>query len=453
MKQLESVPDFTSPAFARDIVLSPTLRINERVKALWAAGETVYHFGFGESRFPVHPKLQAALAANAHRKGYLSVQGLTELREAIAVYDGRIHHTPISPDQVIVGPGSKALIYALQMALAGDLLLPTPSWVSYAPQAKLLGKPVHFVRGTAVNGYQLTLEALDEAARQAQSETKILLINSPNNPAGYMFTPEFLQELADYCRQNRIVVISDEIYARVGHGFQPHVSLAEFYPEGTIVVGGLSKHLSLGGWRLGQAVIPQEQPALLPALRTIASEIWSTATGPVQYTAVTAYSNDPEIEAYITECSQIHAARTQHIWGMFDELGMTCPQPQGGFYLIPNFDRWREPLARRGVHTSEELAHYLLEKYHIASLPGTAFGVPSEELSLRIATSYVDMETDEAAANVLTAWRQSPDKDEFISQRQPQMTRALAQFQQFISDMSTTDDIDFGTTDKRGFDG
>lgn len=437
MEQLESVPEFTSPAFARDIVLSPTLRINERVKALWAEGETVYHFGFGESRFPVHSKLQAVLAENAHRKGYLPVQGLAELREAIAAYDGRLLHTTISPDQVIVGPGSKALIYALQMALAGDLLLPTPSWVSYAPQAKLLGKPVHFVRGTAVDGYELTLETLDKAVQQADSDTKILLINSPNNPAGYMFTPEFLQSLADYCRQNRIVVISDEIYAKVAHGFQPHVSLAEFYPEGTIVVGGLSKHLSLGGWRLGKAVIPKEQAALMPALRTIASEIWSTTTGPVQYTAVTAYSNDPEIEAYIAECTQIHAARTQHIWGMFDELGMTCPQPQGGFYLIPNFDRWREPLARRGVHTSDDLAHYMLDEYHIASLPGSAFGVPSAELSLRIATSYVDMETDEAASNLLAAWRQTPDKEEFISQHQPQMTRALTRFQQFISEVSS----------------
>ncbi len=436
MTQSPDIPQFTSPAFARDIVLSPTLRINERVKALWAAGETVYHFGFGESRFPVHPKLQAALAANAHRKGYLPVQGLAELREAIAAYDGRLLHTTISPDQVIVGPGSKALIYALQMALAGDLLLPTPSWVSYAPQARLLGKRVIFVRGTAANGYQLTIAALDEAARQAQSETKILLVNSPNNPAGYMFAPEFLRELAEYCRQNRIVVISDEIYARVTHGSRQHVSLAEFYPEGTIVVGGLSKHLSLGGWRLGKAVIPQEQPALMPALRTIASEIWSTATGPVQYTAVTAYSADPDIEAYIAECSQIHAARTQHIWEMFDELGMSCPRPQGGFYLIPNFDRWREPLARRGVHTSEELSHYLLEKYHIAALPGTAFGVPATELSLRIATSFVDMETDEAAANVLAAWRQTPDKELFISRHQPQMARALEQFRQFVSDLS-----------------
>ena len=436
MTQSPDIPQFTSPAFARDIVLSPTLRINERVKALWAAGETVYHFGFGESRFPVHPKLQAALAANAHRKGYLPVQGLAELREAIAAYDGRLLHTTISPDQVIVGPGSKALIYALQMALAGDLLLPTPSWVSYAPQARLLGKRVIFVRGTAANGYQLTIAALDEAARQAQSETKILLVNSPNNPAGYMFAPEFLRELAEYCRQNRIVVISDEIYARVTHGSRQHVSLAEFYPEGTIVVGGLSKHLSLGGWRLGKAVIPQEQPALMPALRTIASEIWSTATGPVQYTAVTAYSADPDIEAYIAECSQIHAVRTQHIWEMFDELGMSCPRPQGGFYLIPNFDRWREPLARRGVHTSEELSHYLLEKYHIAALPGTAFGVPAAELSLRIATSFVDMETDEAAANVLAAWRQTPDKELFISRHQPQMARALEQFRQFVSDLS-----------------
>jgi aspartate aminotransferase len=138
--------------FQQHQALSPTLQINERVQQLWAEGRTVYHFGFGESRFPVQPKVLAALHSNAQRKGYLPVQGLPELREAIAEYHGRFHPTPNTPHQVIVAPGSKAILFALLMALYGDLLLPTPSWVCYAPQATQLGNPVQFIHAPGANG-------------------------------------------------------------------------------------------------------------------------------------------------------------------------------------------------------------------------------------------------------------------------------------------------------------
>lgn len=273
--------NFFTPHLQQHLVPSPTLFINERVQQLWAAGQTVYHFGFGESRFPVHPKLQAALRENAHQKGYLPVQGLAALREAIAAYDSRHLNLDFSAEQVIIAPGSKALLFGLLMVLDGDLLLPTPSWVTYAPQAHMLNKPVHFIPASVESGYELTIESLDKTVQQASSKQKILIINSPNNPTGRMFSAGFLQELADYCRQNQVLVLSDEIYGRVAHGHRIHTSLAKFYPEGTVVLGGLSKHLSLGGWRLGKAILPQALPELMAGLRSVASGIWSSASAPI----------------------------------------------------------------------------------------------------------------------------------------------------------------------------
>jgi aspartate aminotransferase len=420
--------------FQQHQALSPTLQINERVQQLWAEGRTVYHFGFGESRFPVQPKVLAALYSNAQRKGYLPVQGLPELREAIAEYHGRFHPTPISPDHVIVAPGSKAILFALLMALDGDLLLPTPSWVSYAPQARLLGKPVHFIPAPVANGYALSIEKLDETVQQCQSASKILIINSPNNPTGRMLTAEFLQELSTYCRENQILVISDEIYGRVVDGRSPHISLAQYSPEGTIILGGLSKHLSLGGWRLGQAILSPEMVDLMPTLRSIASEIWTSVSAPVQYAATVAYSGDPDIEAYIADCARLHRIRSQHIWSWLVELGIQCAQPQGGFYMMPNFDRWREPLAQNGITTSAELAHFLLDKYQLALLPGSAFGVPTTELSLRLATSFVDMETDEKAEALLAAWQSQPDES-IMTTHHPVTAQAIVQFQKLIDDL------------------
>lgn len=427
--------DFTlSAAVTRQATLSPTLALNERVTRLWAAGQTVYHLGFGESRFPVHPKLAAALAANFHRTSYPPAQGIAELRSAVAGFYRRHFGLDASPEQVIVGPGSKALLFAALTALDGDVLLPTPSWVSYGPQAQLLGRTVLRIPATAADGYALTLDALDRTVAQSQHPQKVLVLNSPCNPTGQMLAPAQIAELVDYCRARRIVILSDEIYALTAHGHRPHVSLGKAYPEGALVCGGLSKHLSLGGWRLGVAVVPPGEAgaALMRAMRVVAGEIWSAPTAPVQYAAALAYSGDFEIEAYIAECARLHALRTQHVWSWLVEFGIPCAQPDGAFYLFPNFDRWREPLARRGVRTADELAAYLLEHHRIAALPGTAFGVPPGELSLRLATSYLDMETDAQAAALLAAWRAAPDAETFLRDHHPATQEAIRRLGEFV---------------------
>ncbi|MCB0085200.1 MAG: aminotransferase class I/II-fold pyridoxal phosphate-dependent enzyme, partial [Caldilineaceae bacterium] len=264
---------------------SPTLYINERVNELWAAGGTVYHMGFGESRFPVHPKIWSALRDNADKKSYLASLGLLALREAAANFYARKLGMTIQRDQVIIGPGSKPLYFIIQMALEADLFCPTPSWVSYGPQARLIDRPVYQIPSRAAEGYPLTIDAIYATMRQSANPSKILLLNSPNNPTGQMFEPTFLGQLADYCRTHGVMVLSDEIYSLVPHGHRDHRSMARFYPEGTVVLGGLSKHLSLGGWRLGTAILPDtdQGKALMRALRVIAGELWSSPTGPVQY--------------------------------------------------------------------------------------------------------------------------------------------------------------------------
>ena len=397
-------------------------------------GREVYHLGFGESRFPVHPKIREALRANVHQKSYLAGQGLAELRGQIAdFYSQRLDW--MSAAQVMVGPGSKAILYAAQMALEAELILPTPCWVSYAPQAELLHKAVRHVPASPADGYALSLDALDATLRASTSANKILLITSPNNPTGQMYTPSFLAELAElFCRQRGVLVISDEIYALVPHGHRPHVSISHFYPEGAIVLSGLSKHLSLGGWRLGSAILPDhaEGPRLMTALRVIAGEIWSTTTGPVQYAGITAYGDDPEIAAYIDECAAIHAIRTQYLWRELSALGIPSARPDGGFYMFPNFDRWRASLAERGVQTSTDLANHLLDDYQLATLPGTAFATPAHDLSLRLASSYLDMEDDARAEAILAAYRDDPEPERFMADHHPATNEAVARFGEFV---------------------
>lgn len=428
-----------APHIERRMELSPTLRINERVRAMWADGQEVYHLGFGESRFPVHPKLAQALRENVHHKSYVAAQGIPELREAVADFYTKHFHLPTTPDRVMVGPGSKALLYTLLTVLQGDLLLPTPSWVSYEPQARILGKPVRRIPAIPQEDHALKIDALRHTVATSEQEQHILLLNSPNNPTGQMMGADLVNQLARFCRQEQVTVISDEIYGLAGHGDVLHHSMARAFPEGTVVLGSLSKHLSLGGWRLGVAVAP-EGPAgqqLIQALRMVAGELWSCVAAPIQYAAVTAYRDDPEILAYIQECTRIHALRTRYLWQQLTALGIRCSQPRGGFYLFINLDRWAPQLAVRGIRTSTQLAEHLLEHYRLATLPGEAFGTPAPEMSLRLSTSYLDMESDDQALALLELFRSGMDPQHILQEHHPSMNQAIEQFRRFVLDLDS----------------
>ena len=203
------------------------------------------------------------------------------------------------------------------------------------------------------------------------------------------------------------------------------------------MLGGKSKHLSLGGWRLGTAIVPPGEGGqrLLQAVAKIGSEVWSTASAPIQYAAITAYADDAELAAYIEKCTGLHAARTRYLWRGLCELDVPCAEPMGGFYLFPNFDHWRKSLAGRGVNTSIELARHLLDEWQIATLPGSDSGTPVTELSLRLSTSYVDLETDEKAAKMIKLADGSISDERLMRDFHPGVNEVLARFQSFLSSL------------------
>ena len=262
--------------------MSATLAINTKINDLMADGHQVYHLGFGESRFPVHPKIVAAFRKHATARSYLPVAGLPELRSTAADFYRRVFRIDADASRVMIGSGSKSLLFAAIESLAGDVILPAPSWVSYDAQAHLSGKQGYWVPTRLEENYCLTPKRLLaglEAARQAGQSPSVLVLNTPNNPCGVMYPAELLSELADVARAQELIVISDEIYALTAHGEQAHTSMALYYPEGTIVTGGLSKHLSLGGWRLGVAILPPGElgQKLVQSMGAVASCIWTTA--------------------------------------------------------------------------------------------------------------------------------------------------------------------------------
>jgi aspartate/methionine/tyrosine aminotransferase len=364
---------------------SATLAINLKALQMRREGREVFHFGFGQSPFPVPDSIQEALRRNADKKDYLPTRGLPELCEAVARFYRQEFGYNFSGKDVCIGPGSKELIFQTIYLMEGPLLVPAPSWVSYGPQAALRGKEIVPIPTQRDNGYRLQAEELDRACHRLGQCQKLLILNNPNNPTGAFYRRNEIEELAEICRAYQVLVISDEIYAMINHTAREHSSMAHFYPEGTIVTGGLSKSFAAGGYRLGVMLVPEDLSLVLEALQSVISETFSAVSAPIQYAALEAYGNFEAVRPFILKTCEIHRYACEYLYRRFVKMGLNCPPPEGAFYLFPDFQNQRAALRKQGVLTGRRSCDMLLEKAHVAVLPGSDFYLAATELGVRVA--------------------------------------------------------------------
>ncbi len=406
----------------RGLPVSATLGINEESNRLIAEGKTVYKLGLGQSPFPVPQSVVRELQNNAHQKDYLPVRGLPALCEAIAGYYRRTQNLAMTRGDVLIGPGSKELMFILQLVYYGDLVIPTPSWVSYAPQAHIIGRHVHWLRTEEENNWLLSAEELDNFCSRDPDKPRIVILNYPNNPTGCSYTEQQLEALATVARKYRIILLSDEIYGELNFTGK-HRSIARFYPEGTIIASGLSKWAGAGGWRLGSFAFPSELRWLSDAMAVVASETFTATSAPIQYAAVKAFQGGEEIERYLFNCRRILRELTAWICTTLKGAGVFVAKPDGAFYLLPDFEPLRENLHRRGISNSAVLCEQLLQETGVAILPGSSFGRPAGELTARIACVDFDGAKALAAAEQISADRELGET--FLSNYCEKVTTAI----------------------------
>ncbi len=409
---------------------SATLVINEISNKMLSEGKTVFKLGLGQSPFPVPATVVEALRENAHQKDYLPVKGLPELRQAITEFNLRTHKLKNDPEDILIGPGSKELIFLLQLVYYGDLIIPTPSWVSYSPQARIVGRNVNWVPTKADNNWRLSPDMLEMICRADPTRPRIVILNYPANPTGYTYPLERLEKLAHVAKRYGVILVSDEIYGLIHHNGK-HVSAANFYPEGTIVSSGLSKWCGAGGWRLGSFTFPSRLSWLMDAITTAASETFTATSAPIQYAAIAAYKENPEIDIYLVHVRRILKAIARFLVESLRDMGISIPLPQGGFYLFPDFNPYREKLERNGIYTSVEMCKKLLIETGIALLPGNAFGRPPEELTARI--SYVDFDGENALAKSMEADKEKDLNSSFVKENCPKMVKAFDLLGEWLS--------------------
>ena len=367
--------------------LSSTLAINEKSKELKSKGKNIFNFGFGQSPFPVPKNVINTLKDNAHRKDYLPIQGLSELRSAISNYISNRTGTVYTKENIIITPGSKEAMLLMHVAFKGDIILPAPSWVSYEPQAQIAKNKVHWLQTSRENNWFPTAKQLEKKINAIGKKKNIILIlNSPNNPAGTVC--ENLEEIAQIAKKHKLIILSDEIYTDLTFN-QNYESISKYYPEGTFVSGGLSKWCGAGGWRLGFFAVPKKLSNFLENLKTLASESYSTVNTPVQYAAVEAYTGD--YYDYKTKVIKILNSVGDYVYKNLKSNNILINPPQGAFYLMPEF-------INKKYKNSSKLCDAILDETGVALLPGSDFGFKPNKMLARL--SYTDFDGTKFLENI-----------------------------------------------------
>ncbi|HEY4553342.1 MAG TPA: pyridoxal phosphate-dependent aminotransferase [Bacillaceae bacterium] len=362
---------------------SSTLAITAKAKELKASGLDIIGLGAGEPDFNTPDHIIEA-AVQSMKEGftkYTPAAGMPELKKAIIGKFQRDQGLEYKPSEIIVTNGAKHALYTLFQVLLDDgdeVIIPTPYWVSYPEQVKLAGgKPV-YVEGLEENQFKITARQLENAIT---SKTKAVIINSPSNPTGMMYTGEELEALGEVCLSKGVLIVSDEIYEKLVYDGNNHLSIAQLSPDlknSTIIINGVSKSHSMTGWRIGYAAGDEK---LIKAMTDLASHSTSNPTTPSQYGAIEAYNGTQE------PVEQMRNAFEERLNIIYDKLigipGYSCLKPQGAFYLYPNV---KEAARLTGYSDVDAFVEGLLEEALVAVIPGSSFGSP-DNIRLSYATS------------------------------------------------------------------
>jgi aspartate aminotransferase len=365
--------------------LSPslTLAIDSKAKQMKAEGLDVVGFGAGEPDFdtPQHIKDAAAKALAAGFTKYTPAAGIPELRSAIAEKHKRENGLSYKPSQIIVSCGGKHSCFNVIFATCeeGDeVIIPAPYWLSYPEMVKMAGARPVIVETTDKTEFKLTPGALRAAITP---RTRLLVLNSPSNPTGSVYSPEEIKAIGDVCVEKNVLIMSDEIYEHLLNDGAKHQSVASFSPahfEHTIVVHGFAKAWSMTGWRLGWCAAPEP---IAKAIDAVQSHSTSNPTSFAQKGAVAALTGSQEhLALWLAEFNK----RRTYAWKRLNSIpGISCVNARGAFYLFPN-------ISKTGLKSSEFCAK-LLESEKVAAVPGIAFGA-DDYMRISYATSMANIE-------------------------------------------------------------
>ena len=374
---------------AQQLTPSVTLAAAAKAKALKAKGVDVLSLTVGEPDFVTPKNIQKAAIASIEdgRASYYTPSGgIPELKQAIVSYVEREYQLCYQPKQVIVTDGAKYALYLLFQAIlnVGDeVIIPVPYWVSYGEQVKLAeGKPV-FVSSKQEQSFKVSVAQLETVRTD---KTKAIILNSPSNPTGVIYTEEELRQIGEWAVAHDILIIADDIYGRLvynGHRFTPIATISEAIRQQTIIINGVSKTYAMTGWRIGFAVGDEK---IIQAMTQLASQSTSNPVAVSQYAAIEALTGE---QSAVEDMRQAFEKRLNHIYPKVAALpGVSLTKPEGAFYLFPNV---KKTLEICGYDNVTNWVEDLLQEAHVALVTGEGFGAP-EHVRMSYATDLMTLE-------------------------------------------------------------
>ena len=383
---------------------SATLAMTAAAKARKREGYPVIGLSAGEPDFATPSEISEA-GIQAIRDGhthYTTNLGLPELRQAISKKLARDNGLEYSPEQIVCSNGAKqsvAQAIAVLVRTGDEVLIPAPYWVSYPEMVRFAGGLPVAVTTTVESDYLLTAEQLEEAIT---ADTRLLILCSPSNPTGGVYSPDHLSELAAVLNRHPDVwVISDEIYEHIVYDDE-HRSIATFpgLKDRTVTVNGFSKAYAMTGWRLGYLAAPLE---VVKSVSKLQSQLTSAPSTIAQKAGIAALNMDPSV---VREMVDAFRRRRDLVLTRLSEIEhIKCPIPQGAFYLFPDIGDWLGSVTRFGkkIETSEDLCFYILEEHNVALVPGSAFG---GDRGIRISYAASEEDLNSACDHLVEAFAQ-----------------------------------------------
>ncbi|MBT5022941.1 pyridoxal phosphate-dependent aminotransferase [Candidatus Woesearchaeota archaeon] len=396
-----------------------------------------FNFAFGQSPFHVPPPIVKSLSKNADKGHYSDAEGIPALREAIVKFNKKYFGIKADPSRVVIGHGTKGMMYTIFNIIEGHIIIPSPSWIGYAPQAHLLGKKIHTMHLKKENSYKIDLKDLNLVFKKLGRGKKqhILVLNNPHNPSGAVYTKKELIGIANLCRRNNVLVLSDEIYALMTYNFKKFVSMGRIYPKGTFVTNGISKDRSSAGYRLGYCILPSTCcDEIKKDFKKVAATVYTNVSTPIQYAAIDGFNPNSEIEEYFKITRSIHriiGICMSEAVGKIKGLCTTCPE--GGFYFLIDFNKYKKELKKKGVINSNSLAKSMISHpHHIGLVTGDACMLRSNDFSARIA--FVDYDGKRA----FMGFKKNPPRSkkeelDFVKKYAPKIISGVAAISQYVN--------------------
>ena len=395
-----------------------------------------YNFVLGQSPFHTPYILQDALAQSVKENFYSPAKGISRLIEEVAAFNKRHFDLDLDINQIVVGTGTKMIMYMLLRMLKGHFIVPAPAWIGYIPLLRFLNKSHETLRLKASHNYKVTPEELDTTLSKTNDQT-IFILNNPHNPTGALYSQTELKALTQVLKKHNTIVISDEIYALTTYHQKDFVSMAKIYPERTFVTNGISKDRSAAGYRLGTCILPTEDTERLKDTYVkFASTLYTNVPTPIQHAAITAYQDHQEIKDYMDTTRKIHTMAGRYFSKLASSIqNIHTSTPHGGFYFIIDFNNLKDKLNKKGINSAQDLTQALLKKpYYIALVTGDAIAIKEDDFIARIA--FVDYEGEKIFHHYQKERPKTiQEENTFIETHMRHMIEGFNSLKQFIQDL------------------